>query len=261
MAKLLEIKFFYDHFTQNDICGMFNLGHLLTVVVFIASMALALFFSRKMTESQVKKMHLIVAIVVSVLEVVKITLRVVKGQSYDSYMPLYFCSLFIFAIWLSLSKNPKINRFGYAYITMGGIVASLSFTIYPSTSLAIFPIWHPATFHSFIYHWIMFYTGIMLLIKNQYIPNKQDSLRYFIFIVCACIPSLILNKYLGTNCMFLRDAFKLPVLDGILNYSKVIYIAIMVIAQAVLVYWLSYGLYKLILCIKNKIKKNKGEQN
>lgn len=255
MNGLMQIKFFYDNYTNEQICGMFTPLHIMTVLVFFISLGVALYFSKKISEQQVKKLHFIIAVVVSVLEILKITLRICKGQWYDDWVPLYFCSLFIFAIWISLSKNEKLNKIGYSYITMGGILASLFFTFYPSTSLALFPIWHPASIHSFVYHWIMFYTGMLFLMKKQYTPTVKDALKYFIFILIACVPSYFLNETLGTNCMFLRDAFKLPILDTILQKSKVLYMIIVIIGQSVVVYWLSYGVYKLVIYINKKLKE------
>lgn len=248
----MEKKFFYDHYTDADICGMYTVGHFVTIFLFFGLLVLALFLSRRATEKQVKRIHLGVAIFVTVLEIVKISLRVYKGQGADSWVPLYYCSLFIFAIWLSLCKKDWLNRIGYSYITMGGATASVFFTFYPSTSLALYPLLHPSSIHSFLYHWIMCYTGLLLLMKGRYAPTAKDAVYYFIFIFIACIPSYILNETIGTNCMFLRHAFKLPILEGVLNTSKWLYMAIVFLAQAVGMYWLNYGIYKLYYHIKAK---------
>ena len=90
-------KMFYDNFNQSQVCGMFNGWHFLTIILFAVVVAVAMYFSRGMTKEGVRKTHLIVAICVTIAEVAKITIRVLKGQSPDNYVPLYYCSLFIFA--------------------------------------------------------------------------------------------------------------------------------------------------------------------
>jgi hypothetical protein len=57
--------------------------------------------------------------------------------------------------------------------------------------------------------------------------------------------------------MFLHYAFKLPILDDILQKSHAIYMVIVVVAQSVLMFWLNYGIYKLVLTLK----KRKGEDD
>jgi len=240
-----EIKFFYDHFTDEDICGLFSVGHIIYVIVFFALAFAAIWFSRKFDLLTVKKIHKWAAITITVLEVIKISLRVIKNQWYDSWVPLYYCSLFIFAIWLSLSKNEFIKNIGFSYITMGGILAAFLFTLYPSTSLAIFPIWHPAAIHSLVFHFTMLYVGSVFLISGYYKPQKEHSLNYFILITLACIPAYILNSTLGTNCMFLRDCFGLPFLQWIIDLSPLLYALLAYIAQAIPMYWFNYMIYKI----------------
>ena len=250
-----EKKFFYDNFSEKDIGGMFNLTHLLYISAFFAAAALLIYFSRRLDAKGVYRARRISAIAVTVMEIIKVSLRIFKNQWYDSWIPLYFCSLYIFAIWFTFAKWEPLKRMGFAYITMGGIVASAFFIIYPSTSLGIFPIWHPASLHSFVYHLIMLYTGILILIKREYVPRKADALLYFIFILCASLPSIYFNETLGTNCMFLRHAFKLPILEPIINRSKYLYMAVVFLAQAVLMFWGNYFFYHVSTLIKRKDKK------
>ncbi len=247
-----EKKFFYDNFSGDQIAGMFNAAHLIYAILFFALAAILICLSKNIDKHKLQTVRLASSIAVTVMEILKISLRILKNQWYDSWIPLYFCSLYIFAIWLTFVKYEPLKRMGYAYITMGGIVASAFFIIYPSTSLGIFPIWHPASMHSFIYHLIMLYTGILILVKKEYVPRPKDSLLYFVFILCACIPSVYLNEAIGTNCMFLRHAFKLPILEPIINYSKYLYMLIVFFAQSILMFWGNYFFYNIPKIIKKR---------
>ncbi|MBQ8162915.1 MAG: YwaF family protein [Clostridia bacterium] len=242
----MEKKFFYDNFDSSQICGILSLGHIFTVILFAALSVLSIYFLKRLNGKQSKRFMLIVAISVTFMEIVKISLRIAKNQACDSWVPLYYCSLFIFAMWFTLAKNPKIQTIGYSYIGMGAILAAPLNILYPSTSLAIFPIWHPASVHSFLYHLIMFVTGIFILIKKIYIPKKEHSIVYFVFIFIACIPSVILNETVGTNCMFLANAFGLPILGTLQSSQPIIYMLLVFIAQSIIIFWASFGAYKLI---------------
>lgn len=225
-----------------ETCGMFNSLHALMLAFFFGFLGLLLYLSRHLNAEQVRKAQLWIAVGITILEIIKITSRISTGYGPDSWVPLYYCSLFIFAIWLTQSKNAYWNRMGYAYITMGGILASTFFMLYPSTSLGMYPFFHPSSVHSFIYHLVMCYTGIVLLWKGVYVPQKRDSLPYMLFVLAACIPAAILNELIGTNCMFLNHPFGLPVLQPILELSKPAYLLIVCAGQAVLIFWVNYGL-------------------
>ena len=252
---ILAIRLFYDNFAQEDVAGMFSLWHLAFILIFIGLLAVALFCCRNATSAQVKKIIFYSAIAVTVAEIVKITLRAAKGGRPDTWLPLYYCSLFLYAVWLSMSKKDYISRMGYSYITMGGILAACLFTLYPSTSLALYPALHPASLHSLLYHWIMAFVGILILWKKQFVPKASDSLLYFILVISACIAGYFINEWLGSNCMFLHDAFKLPLLDDLLHYSHAAYIAVAALAQSIGMYWLNFGLYVLFNQINEKSMK------
>ena len=163
----------------------------------------------------------------------------------DSWVPLYYCSLFLYAIWMCCSKAEWLSRMGYAYITMGGIMAAALFSVYPSTSLAILPAWHPGSIHSLLYHTVMAFTGLLVLKKRLYIPRVKDALLYGAFVLTACVVGYFLNEYWNSNCMFLHNAFNLPILDDLLMYSHGLYMLVVVIVQASLMFWANFGLYKL----------------
>lgn len=244
--KMLARQFFYDHFTPEDICGMFTPGHFLSILLFFGTLGLALWLSRQMDKATAHKVHILVAVCVTVMEIIKISLRVYKGQGPDDWMPLYFCSLFLFAVWLALAKPRPLQTTGYAFMTMGGIAASVFFIFYPTTSLNMYPIWHPASIHSFVYHWIMYYLGLLVLIKGSYAPRAAHATHYGVFIFTACFAAYFFNEWLGCNCMFLHSAFGLPFLEDILRANHAVYILMVSLAQGVALYWFSFGIYCLI---------------
>ena len=248
--------FFYDNFTPEQVCGIFTPLHFMVIAVFILLFALVIVLSKTLTPEKSKKLIFVLAIVVLALEIIKIVLRIVKGNGLNSWIPLYFCSLFLFAVWFVFTNNEKLRRIGYSYIVFGGIFASVSFIIYPSTSLMIQPLWHPGAIHSIIYHFIMLYVGVLVLIKKLYTPKASDFLYYFAFVTCSCLLALAVNLNFGTNMMFLDNPFGLGFLQSIRNTSQVLYIILAWLAQAVGLYWINFGVYKIITKIKLRRKNN-----
>lgn len=249
---MLAIHLFYDDYTTEDIAGMFSLWHFIFLIIFVGLLLGALFCCRRATNAQVQKVIWWSAIIVTIVEVIKIVLRIAKGGGTDTWIPLYYCSLFIYAIWMTRSKKEWLSRMGYAYITMGGIMGACLFTLYPSTSLAIYPALHPASIHSLLYHWLMAFVGILVLWKKQYTPTARDAALYGVFVLTACVIGYFVNEAVHSNCMFLHHAFKLPVLDNLLQASHAAYICVVVLAQAAGMYWMNFGIYTLIHKKKEK---------
>lgn len=252
---MLAICFFYDNFTSEDIAGIFSFWHFIFLLIFIGLLGGALFCCRRITGNQMQKLLWCSAIIVAVCEIIKIALRIAKGGGTDTWIPLYYCSLFLYAIWMTRSKTEWLSRMGYSYITMGGISAACLFMLYPSTSLALYPALHPASLHSFLYHGLMAFVGILVLWKKQFIPKASDALLYGVFVLAACVVGYFINEWVHSNCMFLHDAFKLPVLDDLLQYSHAAYMLVVVLAQAVGIYWVDFGLYTLFKKREEKKKR------
>lgn len=227
----------------NTACGMFNSLHFLVIGLFFAVLWLLLRASRRLNKEKVSKLLLSVAICVTILEIIKIAVRIRGNEGPDSWIPLYYCSLFIFAAWFSVSPWKPLRTAGLSYMTMGGIAASIFFVFYPSTALGMYPLFHPSTLHSLLYHLIMCYCGLLVLQKRLYIPRKRDLTLYAIFVFTACVLAVPVNALLGTNCMFLAHPFGLPFLDVLQKTSKPLYMLIVAFAQSVCMFCACYQAY------------------
>lgn len=226
-------------------CGMFNLWHFLVIGIFFNVLSLFLRLSRNVEKQQVVKLLRYTAIVITALEMIKIAVRINANEGPDSWMPLYYCSLFIFAVWFTVSPLRPLQTAGFAYMTMGGIAASIFFIFYPSTALGMYPLFHLSTLHSLFYHFVMCYCGILVLQKEVYVPQMRDLIPYAVFVLTACVLAVPINAWLGTNCMFLEHPFEMPFLDVIRDASKPIYILLVAFAQGVCMFFACYQAYRL----------------
>ena len=127
---------------------------------------------------------------------------------------------------------------------MGGIAASIFFVFYPSTALGMYPLLHLSTLHSFFYHLIMCYCGMLILRKQVYCPQMCHLTHYSAFVLIACVLAIIVNTQLGTNCMFLDHPFGLPFLDALQRTSKPLYMIVVAFAQSFCMFLACYQVYR-----------------
>ena len=246
IPELEYLRFFYDNFSSDDIAGMFTLTHYIYIGLTLGGVILLVYLSRGIKDEQYKKIRSGLAISLTVMEVFKIGLRIYKGQPFDDWIPFYFCGLFIFALWFSMTDSVILSTVGNTYIAMGAIMAGVIFTLYPSTSLALFPIWHPASIHAAIYHGAMIYLGCLTLMNGRYVPENSHFKYYCIYVSVICIISIVLNRYLDTNCMFLDNPFGLPLLTELNEWCAPLYKLLAWFGQAVVLYWFDLGVYRLV---------------
>ncbi len=250
-------RFFGKEFSADEVCGMFTLGHFLMIGIFAILAFLIIFFFRKMSVKRVGHCMLAISIFITVVEIAKITYRVIDDQPAGDWIPLYYCSLFIFASWFCNLKNEWLRSVGCSFITMGGACAAIIFTLYPSTSLNIYPLWHFESIYSYIYHLLMFTSGVIMVTSGFYKPKREHALHYFVFLFLAAIPSIIINLTVeNANCLFMNDAYELPVLSSIEAVAPWLYAIIAFLGQSVLMFWGNYGIYHGGKYIIEKIKSN-----
>ena len=250
---------FYDNFREDQICGVFTPTHFIAIAVYYALIVVAVFFSLKLSERKTEWTVFGIAIAVTVMEIIKIAIRLYKGERGDAWIPLYFSSLFLYAIWLSLVKNKILQTTGRTFLAYGCTVAGTFFILYPSTSLPMYPIWHPASLHSLAYHWFMLYVGILTLMK-RYSPKAIHFLHYFTFVAVFSSAAAIVNRFLDTNLMFLANPFGLSFLQKLVDFSPFLYALLAFSAQGIVLYWAAYGLRMLYGFIKEKIKNKKKKE-
>lgn len=200
---------FFSKIGEYPPAGLFTPEHIILLIITLSFIVFALAHSSEMSKDEVKKIIRISTVTLAILEVVRIGFALTYTKPFDlnGYMPLYFCSLFLYAGIFSSFAKGFLKRMGDVFIATGGILGGLVFLIFPSTSLSLFPAFHFMSIHSFIYHGFMVYLGILVNITDYVTLKKNDLVYYATLVGVLCFICLPLNRIFGSNLMFLSDAF------------------------------------------------------
>ena len=245
---------FFSKSNEFEACGMFSIGHLILLISTILLISVALYFSRNMNKEQIKKTIKCITIVMWVLEIIKIIFNIIIGNisNPNTYIPLYFCSLILYAGILSSFCKGKLKRVGDVFLSTGGIIAGICFLVYPSTSITIYPIFHYISLQSFILHGAMIYLGILMNIKNYIDLEMKDIKYYFILIVIISVIAYIFNLVFDSNLMFISKNFPGTIIELIYNNTGILFPFVMILIQATLPFLVIYFIKNIILKQKNK---------
>lgn len=216
--------------------------------------SLALIVSKNMKWETVILITKVMAIVMTCLEVIKIGYNFYYGYTWlDAWVPLSFCSLFIYALWLSGYGKGVSKNIGDAYIVIGCFLGGFGFLLFPTTSLMRYPIWHYLCLYSLFFHGAMIYLGVMY-IKQHRTPINQKTFMYFsLYFMIFAIISMILNVIYDSNIMILREPFNVPFkfIHDIKAKNQMAYTLLTVTA-----YLVGPGVFSLMIS-RSLIKKNK----
>lgn len=233
---------------------MFSIGHIITLIVFLLLIGICIYLCRKLEERKIILLTRGIAIFITILEIIKIIVQHINGEGHmiDHWVPLYFCSMFIYATWMAGFGKGHIKNLGRAFIGTGGIVAGLCFLFFPTTSFTMYPLFHYFCLYSMVYHSLMVFLGITYLLNGFEKVGKSSFSYYFIFCFFFSILAIIINSILNTNFMFLKHAANIPIhfIAKIENFSPILFTIVIFIACV-------FGTYFCMWLINFIIKKVK----
>lgn len=236
-------------------CGIFTLNHIKLIIITIIGIVFALIKTANKTKEEVGKIIKKCTILLWICEIIIIAFKLSTGSVKDigNYVPLYFCSLLLYASALSSFAKGRLKKAGDVFLATGGIIGGIIFIILPTTSLPTYPMLHMVSLHSFLFHGIMVYLGI-LINKTNYIDLKKSDIKYYAALVgIVCVLAYIVNQIFDSNLMFISKNFPGTPIEILYNITGPFYTIVASIGQMTLPFYTVYGIVKIIKKKENVI--------
>lgn len=228
-------------------CGLFSAGHFFLMGITIVAIIIALKITRNKSKEEIRKIIKKCTIFLCIFEVFIISFKLITTGDFtnlNNYVPLYYCSLLLYAGLLSSFAKGKLKKAGDVFLATGGIIGGIIFMLFPTTSLYFYPMFHIVSIHSYIFHGIMVYLGILLNITH-YINIKLSDIKYYATLVgIICILAGIVNSIFGSNLMFIATSFKGTPLDIVYKITGKFYTIFMCLVQMILPFYVIYPINK-----------------
>ena len=231
----------------NEIHGLFTINHLIYTILSFLLVIVLIYLSIKLNTNQIKKQIKIIGIIVISLEIIKIIYMITDNRSPNDYVPLYYCSLLIYFLFLIYIKNEKIQQIGYSLIMYNGLIPALAYILYPITAINFHPLISFDTIHSLIYHSLMLYLSLIIMIKKIHLVCFKDVKIFLVATLSLCLVAYIVNAIWGTFFMFINNApFDNPILVSLENIVGFFYPFVIAFAQTFGSFIGAYFVYKFI---------------
>ena len=219
-------------------CGIFTKEHFLLILLTIIGIKISLKKTINKTHKEVKQIIKKCTIVMWIFEVIIVLFKVITGgiKNINNYV--------LYAGLLSSFAKNELKRMGDVFLATGGIIGGIVFILYPSTSLPTYPAIHIVSLHSFVFHGIMVYLGL-LINKTKYIEIQSSDIKYYIILVGSiCVLAYIVNNIFGSNLMFISKNFPGTPIEIIYNISGKYFTLIMSLGQMILPFYIVYEVVK-----------------
>lgn len=242
---------FFSKRGQYQASGLFSLGHFILLGISI-SLIILFFRYYKDKEDRTLLITRVIAILITSLEIIKISFNILTGATFlDAWVPLSFCSIFIYATIFSSFNKGFLKKTGDIFIIYGAAIAGAAYLIFPTTSLTIFPAFHFQSLHSFLFHSLMVFLSLLYMYQKD-IPNSKTTYRYYgMLVVLFIIASLILNIIYDSNLMMLMYFFGSDN-KTISDFSESRYYSSLVMMGYLSIYYINLLIYKLCKKLKQE---------
>lgn len=238
---------FFSKPGEYEPCGIFTLGHLKLIILTAICITMALKNTVTKSKNEIKNIIKKCTITMWIFEAIIIAFKLCTGdiRNVNNYIPLYYCSLLLYAGLLSSFGKNKLERMGNVFLATGGIVGGVVFMILPTTSLPSYPMFHLVSIHSYIFHGVMVYLGLLINL-TQYIEIEKNDIKYYASLVgCVCILAFIVNNIFDSNLMFISKNFLGTPIEIIYKYTGRLFTLVMSVGQMTLPFYCVYEVIKI----------------
>lgn len=222
---------------EKEASGLFSLPHFILLFLTACTIDGFLRMTLALPHEKLRKIIGCISIQLWVLELLKITFKLTRERSksrYDSWVPLYYCSLALYASALSGFSEGILQHMGDIFLAVGVLIGGICFLLYPSSSIMIYPWYHFLTIHSFFYHGCMIYLGILVNRSGMIDLNWDDLPYYVLFFSFFCLIAYLINRKRGTNLMFISQSFKGTILEPVQKLMKRAYTPLVIAVHEII---------------------------
>ena len=197
LLYLLENFFTHKDFLPpaSELWGtMFTPLHFIIAAIWLGLVVFFGIFIGKRSAKTIKYVFLVLWIFLVVLEITKIIWEGCAGKTINfelgGVIPLYPCSIFMYAMPLVIWGKGLLRRAGHGYICTLGLLGGAINFIYPATVLGNYSALSFAGFQIFIYHGALVFCAMVLLISGQ---NSYKCVRDIKELFAPMIPFLAIS--------------------------------------------------------------------
>jgi len=213
----MYLQYFFCHLStgvwQNFDLGLFHWDHILFIILAAIALPLSLYLCRNISEKKLWRFFKIMAVILLVLEVVKIIIPLVQTGIFDPAedLPLWLSSMFVFLFPVLAWGKGRVRR-----VAINSICAIFFFsgilTMFMPLILHYYRVFSFFGLHSLLYHWLMIFTALILFIRGHVKIEWKSIWTILIPFFIMGVIALTVNWAFGWtgDYMFLTDGRHTP---------------------------------------------------
>jgi hypothetical protein len=186
--------------------------HFAFALVWAALMLLGVALLRRAADRSAKKVLFALWALTVVLEITKIVWETVSGKTvsfeWTGVLPLYPCSIFMYAAPFAIFGKGLAARAGWGYICTLGLLGGAINFVYPANILSNYSCLSFSGFHTFFYHGTIVFFALYALSSGKHSYRAKSAPELVMpaapFLVMSLAANAVNFSQIGSDYMFFR---------------------------------------------------------
>ncbi len=196
-----------------------GIAQYLYLVISVILLIVLLFVSRKYSKDKVLKIIRIVSIFLVIFYILKTTWESIydiklNGSFNKGLLPFDSCSIIMLAGLISSFSKGKIRKYSDSWIATGSIVGGLA-TIVSLNAFKYYPFFSFGASYSMIWHFLMIFIGLLLIVTNYVEIDYKTVIKGFIFHLIISLFVIPIDYIFNFDFMMYKDLGSIPIFESI----------------------------------------------
>ena len=229
------------------------------MIISIILLIILLISLKKISKEKVLKIIKVISIFLISFYIIKTTWESIHDIKYNGSFNLYLlpfdsCSIIMLAGIISGFSKGKIKEYSDSWIATGSIVGGISTMLYLN-AFKYYPFLSFGAFYSMIWHFLMVFLGLLLIVTN-YVPIKYNTvIKGFIFHFVISIFIIMIDFIFNFDFMMYKSLGGIPIFEDIATKFTSNGLEFLNPIMMLLLYFLAFNIVFCIPIIKNNLKK------
>ena len=256
--NFFDYKYNILGYNGQDYGGM---AQYLYLIISIILLIILLFKLRKISKDKVLKLIRIISIFMLLFYIVKTTWESIYdikfNGSFNFYLlPFDSCSIIMLAGLLSGFAKGKIKDYSNAWLTTGGVVGGIATMLYLN-AFKYYPFLSFGAFYSMIWHFLMVFLGLLLIVTNYVEVNYETIIKGFIFHIIISLIIIPIDFIFNFDFMMYKDLGGIPIFEDIATNLTLKGLQILNPFMMLILYFLAFNITYIIHLIIIKLIRKK----
>ena len=254
--NFFDYKYNIQGYSGQDYGGLAQYLYLAISLVLLVTLLICF---RKYSKEKVLKIIRIVSIFLVVFYISKTTWESIYdiklNGSFNYYLlPFDSCSIIMLAGILSGFTKGKIKKYSDAWLATGGVVGGIATMLYLN-AFKYYPFLSFGAFYSMIWHFLMVFLGLLLIVTNYVDIDYKTIIRGFVFHLIISLIVIPIDFIFDFDFMMYKSLGGIPIFEDVATKLTENGIRLLNPLMMLMLYFIAFNIIFLIpMGIKKLIK-------